>query len=138
MPLLSDGPPDWLIDGRDTTGLRQYQHADENCEQAGEADGPQWLYLPRVATDFEKRGQARLVVGECQSAKRCNCTPAVSLMRLVKVRDFSGSSSICCLMRENPIPIPLAKASPLDHFGSWTKQRGNSDDQERGPELNVG
>jgi hypothetical protein len=54
MPLLSNGHLIRLIDDRYTTGLRPYQHADENCERADEADGPHGFTPKKVATGSRK------------------------------------------------------------------------------------
>jgi hypothetical protein len=40
MPLSSDRQTVRLISEWGAAGLRQYQHADEDCEQADEADEP--------------------------------------------------------------------------------------------------
>jgi hypothetical protein len=84
MPSLSNGKPVRLIDDRGAIGLRQCQHADENCEQADEADGlhgstshGKWQVISK------KGGPARLCNkgGVFDSPNAPNCTPASPRVR---------------------------------------------------------
>jgi len=80
MALLSISPCARLIGDLITTGLRQYQHADENCEQAGEAGGLHGFTSQVVATDSEKGDRLDYKAWDCSFAKRIKCTLIVAAL----------------------------------------------------------
>ena len=68
MPLMSN--PVRLIDDRGAIGLRHYQHADENCEQADEAGEPHGFTSQETGRLILERGN---LLGYVAQGEYSNC-----------------------------------------------------------------